>query len=357
MTKSVRRAAGTTLATTLLATFIPGTVATAQPAAPSKKREAASEGRSFPTSRIRIPAWRLTDGLQVRSAFRETVAAARPATVRILADERNTALGVIVGADGWIVTKASQLTGAITCQLADRRELKAQIVGVDREYDIALLKVAAQGLTVLQLDAESEPQLGAWLATVGMKPGPLAVGVVSVESREIDRRFGVLGVAFDEGTERPIIEQVFSDTAAAEAGLKEQDELLGINDEQVESRITFIKRVREFSPGDRISLRVRRAGETLTVDALLKGRRPWLMPSREDFQNQLGSSLSRRRFGFPRAFQHDTVVKPTDCGGPVVNLDGEVVGLNIARAGRTETYAIPTKTLVDVIKALKPNSS
>ena len=32
---------------------------------------------------------------------------------------------------------------------------------------------------------------------------------------------------------------------------------------------------------------------------------------------------------------------PADCGGPLVNLDGKVVGMNIARAGRTESYAIP----------------
>ena len=62
---------------------------------------------------------------------------------------------------------------------------------------------------------------------------------------------------------------------------------------------------------------------------------------RSDFQNSLGGKLSVRRFGFPLAFQHDTVLRPSDCGGPVVDLDGRVVGFNIARAGRTESYALP----------------
>ena len=72
-------------------------------------------------------------------------------------------------------------------------------------------------------------------------------------------------------------------------------------------------------------------------------------PSREEFQNQLGGDLSQRRFGFPAAFQHDTVVKPTDCGSPLVNLDGKVVGINIARAGRTETYAIDQETILGLV--------
>ena len=43
--------------------------------------------------------------------------------------------------------------------------------------------------------------------------------------------------------------------------------------------------------------------------------------------------------------QHDSVLKPSECGGPLVDLDGKVVGINIARAGRTETYAIPSEVV------------
>ncbi|NOZ38750.1 MAG: serine protease, partial [Planctomycetes bacterium] len=72
---------------------------------------------------------------------------------------------------------------------------------------------------------------------------------------------------------------------------------------------------------------------------------------------QLGSSLSQRRFGFPSAFQHDTVIKPSDCGGPVVDLDGKVVGFNLARAGRTETYAIPADVVAGLIEEMKRGSA
>jgi serine protease Do len=68
-------------------------------------------------------------------------------------------------------------------------------------------------------------------------------------------------------------------------------------------------------------------------------------------QDRMGSTLSNRRGGFPFILQHDSILKHTDCGGPLVDLDGQVVGINIARAGRVETYAIPA----DEVRLLLPN--
>ena len=337
----------------LLALSILSVSAGAQETAPLAEWEEFADSRAFPTSRITVPGWRLTNGPHVRSAFREVIAEARQATVRVRTDGRDTALGGIVGTEGWIVTKASRLPGKITCRLADQREFEARIVGVDRDFDLALLKIDAQNLPRLKIEKLPAPSIGAWLATVGMKRRPQAVGVMSVEPREIVHRSGTLGVRLDKGTDRPVIVQVFPHTSAEEAGLKRDDLVLSINRHSTPTREDFVRRIREHSPGDPLMLQVRRGEETLDIAALLKSRRPWRQPTREEFQNQLGSVLSKRRFGFPLAFQHDTVIKPSDCGGPVVNLDGQVVGFNLARAGRTETYAIPATAVVEVLEKLK----
>jgi serine protease Do len=71
--------------------------------------------------------------------------------------------------------------------------------------------------------------------------------------------------------------------------------------------------------------------------------------SRADFQNNMGSRLSDKRTGFPNVLQHDTVLSPADCGGPLVDLDGKAVGVNIARAGRTESYAVPTESVLPLL--------
>ncbi len=327
--------------------------ASAQETAPLEDWEELADSRPFPTSRITIPKWRLSAGPHVRSAFRDIVAEARRATVRVRSDGRDTALGGIVGADGWILTKASRLPGEVTCLLADQREFDAQIVGVNRDYDLALLKIDAQQLPTLQLKNSPTPDIGAWLATVGMKRGPQAVGVLSVGPREISHRAGTLGVRLAERTDQPLVVQVFPHTAAEAAGLQVDDLVLSVNNQPTRTREDFVRRIREHSPGDPLRLRVRRGEQTLDIAALLKSRRPWRLPTREEFQNQLGSQLSQRRFGFPNAFQHDTVIKPSDCGGPVVNLDGEIVGFNLARAGRTETYAIPVAVVIEVINGMK----
>lgn len=312
-----------------------------------------ADSRPFPTAHIRIPRWRLTDGPHVKSAFRQVIADARRATVRVRTDGRDTALGGIVDPNGYILTKASRLPGEITCLLDDERELDAEIVGIDSEFDLALLKVAANNLPTLKFSTSPVPEAGAWLATVGMNRAPQAVGVMSVEPRWIKHRAGTLGVQFDISTDRPIIEVVFPNTAAEEAGVASGDEIVSVAGQATPTRYTAINRVREHSPGETLTLRVRREGETLTLSARLQGKFVGRQPTREEFQNQLGSVLSQRRAGFPKAFQHDTVVKPSDCGGPIVDLTGQVIGFNLARAGRTETYGITAADVLSVIAKLK----
>ena len=55
-----------------------------------------------------------------------------------------------------------------------------------------------------------------------------------------------------------------------------------------------------------------------------------------------GNVRFKRSSDFVSVFQHDTVIRPVDCGGPIVDLSGKVIGINIVR-GRvwTETYALP----------------
>ena len=64
-------------------------------------------------------------------------------------------------------------------------------------------------------------------------------------------------------------------------------------------------------------------------------------------------ALSARRFDFPTVVQHDSVLRPNECGGPVINVEGQVVGINIARASRVATYTIPAATVVPLIQKLK----
>jgi serine protease Do len=146
---------------------------------------------------------------------------------------------------------------------------------------------------------------------------------------------------------------VLEGTSAARAGLQANDIIVRINDQVVTTREALIDMVGAFRPGDRVQLKVRRGEEVIDISTTLGNR---MSGSRRDFQNRLGGDLSERRGGFSQAIQHDTVLRPRECGGPLVDLDGRVVGVNIARAERVASYAIPTAVVLDVLDELMPET-
>jgi serine protease Do len=315
----------------------------------SEGRESANDLEDFGLDRLFVPRWRLTDGPHVRAAFREVVKDASRATVCIHCDGKHSAVGGVIRSDGWIVTKATPLCGKLTVILADGRKLEADTVAESSEYDLALLKVDAKNLPALDLKETASPEVGSWVASVSRSRDPLAVGVVSVPPRKIPPQAGILGVQLDE--ELPLVVQVFPESAAEEAGVEPHDRIVRVNGKNTPSREKLKEVVGAFNPGDDVELVVERDGKSLTLKATLGGMFPGLM-GRNEFQNTLGGKLSVRRFGFPTALQHDTVLRPTDCGGPLVDVDGRVVGFNIARAGRTESYALPVSAVQEVVEKL-----
>ena len=60
--------------------------------------------------------------------------------------------------------------------------------------------------------------------------------------------------------------------------------------------------------------------------------------------------LSEKTGGYPDVIQHDIPLPPELCGGPLFNLNGKCVGVNVSRAGRTKTYAIPSDEIVELLE-------
>jgi len=283
------------------------------------------------------------DDAKVKAAFRDVVRSAADCVVRVTCDGKDAALGTIVGPDGWVLTKASELKGKIACVLRDKRKLEAKLVGVDESFDLAMLKLEAAGLPVIGW-ADDEPEVGQWVAVPGTGGDPLAIGVVSVPTREIPPHPGMLGIQMEESDDGPRIKSVIPKSPAQKAGLKPNDVITHVNDKPVKTPAELAGAVRQHKPGEEVRLKVKRGDKQLDMKIrLAKIETPG--SEKREMQNNLGVGTSKRRDDFPEVLQHDCVVKPADCGGPVVDLDGDVVGVNVARAGRVETYCVPVAVL------------
>lgn len=313
----------------------------------------------------------LRNGPEMFKAFRPVIAKSSEATVRVLADSKPVAYGTVVEADGLILTKWDEIRGArrVVCRTHDGKELLAKVIGVEKDYDLAMLKVDASDLPTVQWEDIKKATVGRWVASVGTGDDPLAVGVISVAKRKLvpgdqpaknvnvnagymgvslaDADMGAKIVGFGSGIGNGKKKGGAEKTPAEKAGLKIDDIVYEAAGRKVGNAETLIGIVGRMKAGDEVLLKVMRGEEELEITIKL-GKRP--VDLGVNPQEVMGTKLSNRRGGFPFILQHDSGLDPRDCGGPLVDIDGKTVGINITRAGRTETYAIPA----DEIQALMP---
>ena len=98
--------------------------------------------------------------------------------------------GFIVSADGRILTNAHVVDGAqeVTVKLTDKREFKAKVLGVDRQTDVAVLKIDATNLPTVQIGNSADTKVGEWVLAIGSPFGfenSVTAGIVSAKARAL----------------------------------------------------------------------------------------------------------------------------------------------------------------------------
>ncbi len=300
--------------------------------------------------------------LQALSLFAPALDAAGDCIAEICSDGNPILMGTVVGADGWIVTKASDLGGQLSVVLADGRTLEAKVAGKDEATDLALLKVEAKGLEVAPFAVDHSP-LGAWLVSPMRDPNRPAVGLVSVAARPIPVKFAhfqgerkiMIGLAPAGAPGSMAIGEVVEGLPAAAAGVKSGDEILALDGQPMSDWMKFATKVKEGKPGQIMVLKARRDGQEMEFKMTLgSGKsRTATHDAIGETDNVAGGKLSKRRSNFPAAIQHDAVVWADQCGGPLVDLRGKVVGVNIARYDRVCTFAIPASLVRQTVARLR----
>jgi len=98
--------------------------------------------------------------------------------------------GFIVKPDGYILTNAHVAGngGDITVRLTDKREFKAKVIGSDPRSDVALIKIEARDLPVVQIGDPNKAKVGEWVAAIGSPFGfenSISAGIVSAKGRAL----------------------------------------------------------------------------------------------------------------------------------------------------------------------------
>ncbi|MEI6608001.1 MAG: PDZ domain-containing protein [Verrucomicrobiota bacterium] len=295
---------------------------------------------------------------EFNQALTPILATAAKSTVRVWAGKRRLAYGTVVADGRKVLTKFSEVVragGSLRVEAADGAVRAAEIAGVYQDEDLALLSIAGEALTPVQWFA-GEPKLGSFLTAPQPGGQPAAFGVISVlqrDLRETDKAYvGVLGDPRFAGP-GVMVQEVKADSGAATAGLREGDVILRVNKRPISGMLELRNALTGLAPGSRVAMAINRNGKQLTLDVLLGNRPdlPQFSGGRLLQMEQMGGPTSRVHDAFSKVIQTDMRPDPNQIGGPVVDLQGRVLGITMARADRTRSFVMPSAAVTKLLES------
>ncbi|WP_419581347.1 trypsin-like peptidase domain-containing protein [Stieleria magnilauensis] len=265
--------------------------------------------------------------------------------VQVYSGGQVVSLGTVVSEDGYILTKRSELSGGdpVSVRLPSGEKVDARVAARKKSNDLALLKLHGGDEASWNIKPATfstvEPPTGSFLISPGRDGFTIGIGVLGVPPRYVAHH-GLLGVNFyDAQTGPAMVRRVHPESGADNAGLQDGDRILKINGLQLLGSESAVNTLKKMYPGDVVRLTIMRGENTLELDAQMSDK-ALLMESENDAK--VNGPRNMRLSGFDSVIQHDTVLAPNQCGGPLLDSHGHVIGINIARAGRVVSYALPS---------------
>lgn len=296
-----------------------------------------------------LPIEQRTNGAATLDALSLVQSTAKRSVVQILDEEnRPVQLGIVVSDDGYILTKASEAPSQEHLTLAwfDGSKTDSDVVLVDSTIDLMLARSSrTDAVPVVWSDAH-DWRAGTWVCAFDNgKPKspslPLRLGNISAQARFIRHGGAALGVQmdFDASSEGVRIIDFGADSPAEKAGLRREDVIFAIDDVSVTSLDLVQQEISHRQPGDQVKVHVRRDKAEHEIPVRLASKSKLVSNwTGEDYAN---GGVSLRTDNFPKVLQHQMPLSPQDMGGPLLDLDGKAIGLNIARVDRVTTFALP----------------
>lgn len=290
-------------------------------------------------------------------AFRAVTGGLGDGVVRIFDEGGQQLTFGTVWTEGRVLAKWSEVENAASRRavLSDGRVVSLGISKVIPSYDLVVLQLPGE-LPLRAIEArQGAVRAGTLIAAVRPDGVPEGVGVISVQDRSLlSSARGYLGVELEPSFQNggALVVRVTEESSAAEAGLLDGDVITRVDNREIDGFQELKTILSRAGPGQEVAITVRRQTGEVSLTAILKGNPNPEEGSdrRERMMDRMdGRGLSRVRSRFPKVMQSDITITPAECGLPAVDIDGKLVGVFIARAGRVKTYLLSIETLEKII--------
>ena len=301
--------------------------------------------------------------LEIRSGpdtfFESTMKALQPVTgkasksvVTVQVDGSAVALGTVVSKKGHILTKNTETLKGAVSRTGAGEDVPLKLIKRFPKRDLALFKGPGENLEPVQWVGRKQQPIGTLLTTPDPQGEPLGVGLISVLTRALGE-VGFLGIQAGPGDGGVVIVRTVNDSPARKAGLRPEDIITHVDGLALADPVAFGNKIRTYRAGDEVEFTYRRGEDEDRVKVKLAARPEDPVTDRFRRMNEMSGPLSARLSGFPLALQHDIPIGPQNCGGPLLDLQGRCVGINVSRAGRVKTLAIPAADILEILSELK----
>lgn len=271
-------------------------------------------------------------------------------------DGRKTVCHAVSLGEEKFLTKWSDIAKLRGLSLLDRKNgsRRATPVAVYPEHDLAVIQVPGLMVEGVPWATGKELQAGTFLAAVDPAGEAQALGVVSVPERSLreeDQGFLGIQMANRQLEEGVAVEEVVPDSAADQVGVRKGDIVTRVNGHKVNDTMELMTRLRTLKAGREAEVELLRNRDRLILRPVLTGRQGGETVSRQvQRMNAMSGTQSLVRDEFPQVIQSDMELEAWHAGMPVVDLDGDVVGMVIARASRISTFVLPASLIANELK-------
>ncbi len=253
-----------------------------------------------------------------------------------------------ISGKSYLLSKNSMVKSNPRIDLGNNEFMPVKVLKRDLKNDLVLLELNKKLKHSISLkDISSDTLVFADLGKILISAQPDNEGEWSALSTlpfELKGTYssGYLGAGVAIKDAKLIFSMVQPNSPASMAKLEVGGQVVSVGGRVLTDPDAFVKAVQANQPNDTLKLVVIK-GEKLDTLAIKLGRRPAF--SSNHIAEKFSDGKSERRDGFQNALVHDGKLKPNECGGPLFDISGKFIGINMARYSRTSSIAITAQAL------------